>query len=448
MPGNHIRSLATGAVGPQLVSLAWPILCSGVLGVFDASVNVMWVGREFGDVAVAALANANLLWMLLFSGAFGVSMAGTVWIGRSLGRGDIQGARAAVATMVSASGAVSVLCVLPMLVLARRVLGWLGVPPVSLAESVEYLRVLLLSVPLIYVDCAVIAALEAAGDSKTGFYFSIGCLALDAALNPIFIIGLGPLPPLGIAGSAVATLASQTTGAAAMLWQVYRKGHALRLGRGNLCLLWIPWARLAALLRDGGPMAAQFLWGSVEQMLMISLVNRFGADTTAAYGVVIQLWNFIIMPPTALGVAITVIVAQSIGAGRWDRVQRVTRLGLVYGVLTTAMLVALVEVLDKEVCQIFLPAGSQSLGLARGINREATWSLIFLGAYTVWTGVLRATGEVWAPLAISVGVLAVRFPVTAALIGHWRAQAIWWSFPASAVATITVAALHGRFARA
>jgi len=109
------------------------------------------------------------------------------------------------------------------------------------------------------------------------------------------------------------------------------------------------------------------------------------------------------------------------------------------------MLVGVAEFLDKRAFGIFLRPGSPGLIFAGEINREATWSLICLGAYTVWVGVLRATGIVWTPLFISAGVLAVRFPVTSALLDSWHANAIWWSFPASTATAGALAVLHALF---
>lgn len=442
---DHARCLTGGSIGSELLSLSWPILCTGIAEVLDGAVNVMWVGRELGDVSLAALSNANLFWGILFVGAFGITMAGTVWIGQSLGQGDLKSAKAAVGTMVTVSLAVSVVCILPVLIWPGVLIASLGTPPAARPEAVKYLQILLLSVPPTYLNASVIATLRATGDSRTGFYFGVVSVAIDAALNPLLIIGVSPFPALGIAGSAFATLAGQVTCLMALLVQLYRTRHPLRLLRKDLDSSLIDWFRAGRLLCSGGPMAVQVLWASIESMAMISLVNRFGADVTAGYGAVMQLWNLITMPAIALGVAITAIVARNVGAGRWDRVRSVAWWGAMYGVVATAALVAVVEVLGTYSCAVFLPAGAPSLSVALEINREATWSVILLGGYTVWVGVLRATGAVWAPLAIAAGVLAVRFPVTMALLGRWQAQAIWWSFPASAVATSVLAAMHAHF---
>ena len=48
-------------------------------------------------------------------------------------------------------------------------------------------------------------------------------------------------------------------------------------------------------------MSAQMLVVSLSAVLMITLVNRFGVDTTAAFGAALQLWNYIQMPAFAVG---------------------------------------------------------------------------------------------------------------------------------------------------
>lgn len=439
---------APGLCGPhacELIRLAWPILCSGALSVLDTSVNTLWVSRRLGDVAVAALANANMLWVILFAASFGISTAGSVWVARNLGQGDTLAAKAAAASMVSGSGMVSLLCVIPMMVWAVPLVECLRTPAVAATDAAQYLRVLLLSVPLTHMNGATIAALQAGGNSRSGFYCSAACVAIDGALNPLLIKGIGWVPPFGIAGSALATLVSQAAGFAGLLWWLYRTKNALCLGRGELGLLRIDTRRALALLREGGPTAIQFLWSSVEEIVMIALVNRLGAETSAAYGVIIQIWNFMLLPAAALGVATTVVLARNIGAGQFERARGLTRQGLAYGCLVSAVLVGAVELSGNQVCKLFLPTGSPALSVAGQINAHATWYLVFLGTYTVWIGALRAMGAVWAPLVISASVLAVRFPVTVALLAPWKGEAIWWGFPASGAAISALAAFHWWF---
>ena len=94
---------------------------------------------------------------------------------------------------------------------------------------------------------------------------------------------------------------------------------------------------------------------------MITLVNRFGIDTTAAFGAAMQIWNYIQMPAFAVGMGISAMTAQNVGAGKWDRVTRIAGVGVLYSVMLTGSIVLVIELLDTQMLGLFLPAGSAAL---------------------------------------------------------------------------------------
>jgi hypothetical protein len=153
---------------------------------------------------------------------------------------------------------------------------------------------------------------------------------------------------------------------------------------------------------------------SLSAVLMITLVNRFGVDTTAAFGAALQIWNYIQMPAFAVGTGISAMSAQNVGAGKWDRVTRIAGVGVLYSVLLTGSIVLLIELLDTRIFGLFLPAGSAALHIASHLNRIVTGSFIFFGISVALFGVVRATGAVMAPFVIlTVSLLVVRFPARA-----------------------------------
>src|SRR5204863_3916330 len=131
---------------------------------------------------------------------------------------------------------------------------------------------------------------------------------------------------------------------------------------------------------------------------MIGLVNRHGIDTIAAYGITQQLWNYVQMPAMAIGAAVSAMAAQNIGAGRWDRVARITRAGLGYNIAMTGTMVALVVLFDRPLLALFIGGGSPVIPVAQHINLIVTWGLILFGATMVLFGTVRANGAVWGPL--------------------------------------------------
>ncbi len=127
----------------------------------------------------------------------------------------------------------------------------------------------------------------------------------------------GAFPALGIAGSAFATLVANVVTAAGLVIYIQLRGLPLRL-RGREWRYLLPDAALARrILAKGLPMGLQMLVLSSSALAMVGLVNRFGVDTTAGYGVASQLWTYIQMPAMAIGAAVSAMAAQNIGADRW-----------------------------------------------------------------------------------------------------------------------------------
>jgi Na+-driven multidrug efflux pump len=218
------------------------------------------------------------------------------------------------------------------------------------------------------------------------------------------------------------------------------------LHKDELSMLRVDWAIVGTLIRKGIPMSGVILVVSLSGVLMITLVNRFGVDTTAAFGAWIQLWNYVQMPAVAVGMAVSTMAAQNVGAQKWDRVKSIARIGVVYSVLGTGCIVLAMEILDTHAFELFVPTGSQALHIASHINRVVTWSCVFFGVSMVLLGITRATGAVMAPLLIvTLSMLVVRFPLAEMLLDRWQADAIWWSFPISSALDVVLAGLYYKY---
>jgi len=440
------RSLTEGSISRGMLPFALPILYANVLQSLNASVNSIWVGRFLGEAALTATSNANVVMFLLIGLAFGIAMAATILIGQRIGANDIRGAKHAVGTSATFFGGLSVVLAIAGLTLSPALLAAMKTPPQSLPLAIAYMRVIFCALPSLYMYAFVMAVLRAAGDSKTPFYFMLLSVGLDISLNPVFIFGLGPVPRLGIAGSAFATFIAQTISLTAMVHHLYRRRHLLCLHGEELTFLRIDWRLASTLLRKGIPMGAQITVMSLSGVLMISLVNRFGVDTTAAFGAALQIWNYIQMPAFAVGMAVSAMAAQNVGAQKWDRVRSTARVGVLYSVVLTGSIVVVIELLDKHALGLFLPPAAPALDIGSHINRVVTWSYVFFGFSMVLFGVVRATGAVIAPLLIlTFTLLIVRFPAAAMLQSHYGADAIWWSFPVSSGISAILAVLYYRF---
>ena len=440
------RSLTEGSIPAGLFRFALPILFANILQSLNGSVNSIWVGRFLGEAALTATSNANTVMFLLIGAAFGIAMAATILIGQCIGANNLHETKRVVGTSATFFAGISVAMAIAGLVLCRPLLIAMSTPADSLPLAVAYMRVIFLALPWLYMYAFVMAVLRGAGDSKTPFYFMLLSVGIDIALNPVFIFGLGPFPRLGIAGSALATFVAQAVSLIALIRHLYRRHHILCLHRRELHFLRLDGALVGTLVKKGIPMSAQMLVMSLSGVLMITLVNRFGVDTTAAFGAALQIWNYILMPAFAVGMAVSAMTAQNVGAGKWHRVTAIARVGVLYSVLLTGSVVLAIELLNIWVFGLFLPSESSALAIASHMNRIVTPSFIFFGISLTLFGVVRATGAVMAPLIIlTVALLGVRFPFAEALLTRYQVDAVWWSFPVSSLLAAALAVLYYRY---
>jgi putative MATE family efflux protein len=282
--------------------------------------------------------------------------------------------------------------------------------------------------------------MRGAGDAMTPLWAMLVAVVLDSTLNPVFILGLGPAPRLGIAGSATATVIANYSALIGLLVYMYARDLPLRLKGRELRYLIPDPAILKTIVVKGIPMGLQMIVISGSALALIGLVNREGVDTTAAIGVAMQLWTYLQMPAMALGAAVSAMAAQNIGAGRWDRVSTITRSGVIQALLITGALVVLLAVADRPALALFLGTQSPALPIARHIQLLVTWSFLLMGVTMVLFGTVRANGSVFGPLIIlAIGLVPIRLGFALGAYRWLGADALWLSFPISSLANIAMA---------
>ena len=444
--------LTQGNIGPTLLAFALPTLASSILQSLNGTINAIWVGRFLGESALAATSNANMVMFLLTAFVFGFGLASTILIGQSWGRKDVDGARQVFGTAAGSFLLVTIVIAVAGYYLSPAILGLLGTPGDAAPLALAYLRVIFLGMPALLLLTLLMMALRGAGDSLTPLWFMIVAVLLDSGLNPVFILGLGPAPRLGIAGSATATLVANYAALLGLVGYMYLKDLPLRLRGREVRYLWCNFAILKTIVAKGLPMGIQMIVISLSALALVGLVNREGVDTTAAFGVAMQLWTYVQMPAMALGAAVSAMAAQNIGAGKWDRVGQVTRSGIGYTLLITGALIILLTLADRAVLSLFMGSGSPALPIARHIHLIATWNFLLFGVTMVLFGTVRANGAVWGPLLIlCIGLWPVRFGFIYAADGWLGPDSLWLSFPVSSAANLALALafyFHGAWRKA
>jgi putative MATE family efflux protein len=440
--------LTEGSIAPALLAFSLPILFGNVLQSVNGSVNAVWVGKYLGEAALAGVGNSNVIMFLLFGVMFGFSMASTIMVAQCVGAKNIAEAKRVVGTSAVFFLGLSLAMSVTGFALAHLLVAWLRTPADALPFALTYMRIIFLALPFMGGLFFLMAVLRGAGDSKTPFIYLFMAVVLDIALNPLLIFGWGPVPRLGIAGSAIATLIAQALSFFALVAHLYRTHHFLRIGRDELSLFKVDWSLVRLLVTKGIPMGLQMFVISSSMIALTSLVNRFGSQETAAFNAAMQLWNYVQMPALAIGAAASSMAAQNVGAGKWDRVGKVATTGVMFNFLLGGSLITLVFLFNKHALGLFLPAGGAALDISAHLNAIVIWSFALFGTSIVLFGVVRATGAVIPPLIMLViSLWFIRVPFAYSMLGRWQADAIWWSFPLSSTVSVLMSVAYYRFGR-
>ncbi|MDG2532849.1 MATE family efflux transporter [Sphingomonas sp. HITSZ_GF] len=447
-PPAKRHDLTQGPIGRTLLLFALPTLGSNILQSLNGSINSIWVGRFLGEQALAATSNANIIMFLMFSAVFGFGMAATILIGQSMGRHDVEAARRAFGSAIGLVMTGAVLIAILGWAFAPQILHLLATPGEAQAMALAYLRVIFFGLPFSMLGVLIQMSLRGTGDSITPLWFMLLSVIIDAGLNPLLIEGIGPFPRMGIAGSATATLIAGLVSSFGLLIYVYARDLPVRLRGQELRYLIPEGALIRTIVAKGLPMGAQMLVMSTAGLSMVGLVNRLGVDTAAAYAVSQQLWTYIQMPAMAIGVAVSSMAAQNIGAGKWERVNAITRSGLIYNTAITLVVIGAIILFDRPVMALFVGSDSPAIPIARHIQLLASWTFLMFGATMVLFSTVRANGATVPPLIIlAITLFPIRFGF--ALLGQrWIGHdALWLAFPIGSACSLTLAALYYRYGR-
>ncbi|WP_201587452.1 MATE family efflux transporter [Psychrobacter jeotgali] len=440
-PANKGRDLTEGSIAKTMLLFALPTLGSSVLQSLNGSINAVWVGRFLGEEALAATTNGNILMFIMISFVFGFGMAATILIGQAMGRRNDTMVKKTMGTALGSIIPISVLLATGGWIFAPALLELLGTPPSAFELALTYLRMIFIAMPVTLTFTLMMMALRGTGDSTTPLWFIAMSVVIDLILTPILILGLGPFPEWGIFGSAFATAVANTLALIGMIVTLYWRGSVLTLSMPELRFLRADLSILKSMFSKGLPMGLQMIVISTAALTMLSLINREGVQTTAAYSATQQLWTYVQMPAMALSAAASAMVAQNIGANQWNRVSGITRWGLIFNLILTGTMISVLTIFDESVLALFLGSDSPAVPIGRHIQLMATWGYLFFGVAQVLFGAMRANGYVvWPLIVMVISMYPVRLGFAFGLYPTLGADALWLSFPAGMVATAVMGA--------
>ncbi|HDX9590360.1 TPA: MATE family efflux transporter [Bacillus pseudomycoides] len=415
-----------------------PLLLSNVLQSLGQLFGMVVVGRWLGINELAAISAFFPLFFLLISFVIGIGSGSSILIGQAFGARNEDRLKAIIGTTLTFTFVLGAILAVVGSMFAMDIMRLVGTPENIIDISVHYARILFISMPVLFLYFAYTTFMRGAGDSKTPFYFLIVSTGLNMAFLPILIFGWFGLPKLGVYGAAYASVISTIVTFIILLVYLRKTKHPLQFDATVRKYLRMDGELLKLLLRLGIPASINMILVSLSEIAVISFVNRFGSDATAAYGVVNQVASYVQMPAVSLGITVSIFAAQSIGANQFDRLQKVIRAGLVMNYVIGGILISFIYLFSKEILALFLTS-QNTIDIAHSLIMITLWSYLIFGHAQVIGATMRASGTVlWPTIFAVIAIWLVEVPVAYFLSYHTSLgiKGIWVGYPAAFIVSL------------
>lgn len=411
-----------------------PLMLSNILQSLSGTINSVYVGQLLGVESLAAIATFFPIMILLISFIVGLASGSTVLIGQAYGAKNIDKVKEVAGTTLTSAFILGLVVAAIGVFFMEPIMRTLGTPANVIDQSVSYGRIVLIGMPGFFVFLIVTTVLRGVGDTVTPLVSLLLSILTGLVVTPALILGWGGLPKIGVDAAAVAFIAGFLIVLVFLFFYLRARKSPLAPDRQLLSDLKIDLPLLGKILRLGVPAGVQMIVSSLAALVVVGIVNRFGSDATAAYGAVGQVLSYIQFPAMSIAIATSIFGAQAIGAGQTDQLRRIVRTGLVMNLIITGTLVAIAYLFSQHLVALFITS-PEVMDITETLLHIVLWSVVMFGFSAVLSGMMRASGDVFIPMLLSLGtILLVETPLalylsttSLGLNGIWTAYAVSFS---------------------
>jgi putative MATE family efflux protein len=418
------RDLTSGSLHRAIWYLAPPMMLeTGIMNVAQL-LDTYWVG-QLGSAALAAVTISITIRWVLNGLANGLGIGGMAVVARRIGAKDQAAAEHATWQTILLGLIMSLLLAGLGLALARPLLNLLGADAEVLPLGLAYLRVIFPGIFTLILVFAINSMLRGAGEAQLAMRVLFLSTAATVILEPALVFGLGPLPPLGVAGSAWATVLGFGAGLILQTVALLRGRAQIRI---NLHDLRPDFPLMLRIIRIALPSTLQMTLRSSSRLAIVGLVGLYGTFATAGYGVANRMLLLALIPGFGLGNAAGTLVGQNLGARRPDRAEQSAWWVSAYTAGYTATAAAVLFAFAQPIIRFFDPT-PQVVAFGTECLRVVAWSLIGSAGGVVLARGFDGAGNTVPAMAINlISLWGMEVPIAYGL-SRWLGigiSGVWW----------------------
>lgn len=358
----------------QLLAFALPSIAMILFMSTYSVVDGFFVSNFIGSTEFASL---NLVVPIVtIVGAIGLLLGRVCssMVTKTLGEGNIKRARGLFSLIIYFGIAIGIVIFLFGDIFIVPIVKMLGAEGEMIDFASDYLRVLLYGAPFYILQFTFQPLLVTEGESKFGLILAFTTSMLNIAMNALFTFVIG----WGLKGIALSSIVAQFFGGLIpLLYFVDDNNSVLQLGFPVFDIKSLIKVIYSGIL----DLAASISASIIDIIFNIKLMERFGENGVAAYGVFLYLHLFFVAIFSGYSTGVAPVVSYHYGAKNHEETRSVLDKSLIFASIASVVITALCVGFATPVCYIFLSHDTSLIPLASSAMLISGKAFLFIGLY-------------------------------------------------------------------
>ena len=433
------NKMGTMPVGKLILSMSVPIMISMLIQALYNIVDSMYVAM-ISEEALTAVSIAFPYQNLMIAVSTGTGVGVNSLLSRNLGEKDFASANKTANISLTLAIIISVLFAVLGFFVIKPFLSFQTENPIVFKEANSYLVIVSTFSIGLFGQIAAERLLQSTGKTVCSMITQALGALINIILDPIMIFGLGPIPKMGIAGAAYATVIAQIVATFTGIMMNINLNKELTL---SVKLMKPDFRIIKKIYAVGIPSIIMGSIGSVMTFCINKILVGFTETAVAVFGAYFKLQSFIFMPVFGLNNGIVPIMAYNLGAMKIDRIKKTIKLSVIFA--TSFMLFGFVifQTMPHILLGNLFNASDEMLSIGVPALRLISIAFIFAGICIVTISVFQAVGKGMYSLYVSVArQLVVLVPCAYLLSMTGSLNLIWLAFPIAEVVSIALCMIY------
>ena len=403
-----VKDMTNGSPSKHILGFAVPMLFGMLFQQFYNLVDTIIVGKTLGVEALAGVGATGSINFMIIGFCMGVCNGFVSPVAQCFGAKKPSDLRKYVFNGYICSVVFAIVLTLASVIFCRRILIVMNTPADIIDHAYNYIVVIFIGIPTVFLYNMVSGVIRSLGDSKTPVVF----LVLSSIINVVLDFFLILVCKMGVAGAGWATVTSQLISGLTCLIYMYKKYDILKGDKSERVL---DRRFITNLCMNGVPMGLQYSITAIGSTILQAAVNTLGSTYVAAMTAGSKMFNFTCCPFDALGSTMATYAGQNVGAAKIKRLGQGVRSAMIIGSIYSVLSLIALYFTTDYIALLFVNASETTIiALTRQFILASACFYIPLTGVNVVRFCIQGMG--FSVFAISAGILEMIGRAFAAVI--------------------------------